>query len=94
VSRLAAVREQLPEAARQLAQLVADNPGQMAVLASGAYLSGAMAARIVRPRNLAEALALILVLDTAISWALPRLLESGVIRLRVRDAAGNADSAA
>lgn len=71
-----------------------DNPGQMAVLASGAYLAGNVAARIVRPRNAAELVALILVLDTAIGWALPRLLESGVIRLKVRDGAGSADPAA
>lgn len=77
-----------------MAQLAVDNPGQMAVLASGLYLGCGVATRIVRPRGPLEAVALVLVLNAAIGYALPRLLESGVIRLKVRDAAGNADPAA
>jgi hypothetical protein len=88
MSVLAAARQNAPETARQLVQLAADNPGQMAVLVSGAYLAGGVAARIVRPRGPLELAALLLVLNAGIGYALPRLLASGVIRLKVRDAHG------
>ena len=44
-------------------QLAADNPGQMALLASGAYLAGGTAARLFRPRGPLELAALLLVLQ-------------------------------
>ncbi len=88
MSILADARAAAPEAARRMVQLAADNPGQAAVLVSGAYLAGGVAARIVRPRGPFELAALLLVLNAGISWALPRLLASGVIRLQVRDAHG------
>lgn len=88
MSRLAAARGAAPETARRIVQLAADNPAQVALLASGAYLAGGTAARLVRPRGPLELAALLLVLHAGIGWAIPRLLASGVIRLRVRDEDG------
>jgi hypothetical protein len=86
---LAAARAAAPDAARRLVQLAADNPAQMAVLVSGAYLAGGLAARLVRPRGPLELAALLIVLNAGIGWGLPRLLDSGVIRLKVRDEDGH-----
>jgi hypothetical protein len=88
MSTLAAARAAAPEAARRMVQLAADNPAQMAVLVSGAYVAGGIAGRLFRPRGPLEAAALLIVLNAGIVWGLPKLLSSGVIRLRVRDAHG------
>lgn len=85
MSQLAAAREAAPEAARRLVEVIADNPGQCAVLAAGGYVAAALAVRALRPRGLLDLLALAIVLDAAAGWAAGALIESGVITLRIRD---------
>ena len=94
MSGLARARARAPEAARQLVQVVADNPGQCALLGAGGYVAAGLAVRAFRPRNLLDLVALAIVLDAATGWATARLIESGFIKLRIRDAGDSADPAA
>lgn len=79
-----AVLDELPELARGVTQLAVDNPTSLALLLSGAYLSGKVAAQIVRPRGPLECLALVLVVNAAVAYGAGRLVRSGVVPIRVR----------
>lgn len=94
MSAVQRARARAPEAARRLVQVIADNPGQCAVLGAGGYVAAGLAVRAFRPRGLLDLIALAIVLDAAAGWAAGRLIESGFIQLRIRDAGDNADPAA
>jgi len=89
VTRLEVIRRTLPGVAADVTELVVDNPATFAVIAASSLVATRVAVRIVRPRNLLEALALVLVLELT----LPRLALVAVDRgwlppIRVRDASG------
>lgn len=82
------VRRAVPEVVRQVAQVVMDNPGQCALLIAAALTAAAAARNLVRPRTLAEAIALFVVLDAGCSYGAAKLIEHQVITFRIRGPGG------
>lgn len=82
-------RRRLPDAVGKMAEVVVDNPGQIALIAAGSMVAAKMALNLMKPRTPGEAIALFIVLQVV----LPRLawacVEKGWITFRVRDDDGN-----
>lgn len=83
--KLEQVREQLPEVARKLAQVTADNPATIALIFAGAVVATRAATNVVRPRTPFEALCLAVVLQAGLSAAAVRAVEAGWLPLKIRD---------
>jgi hypothetical protein len=83
--KLERFRDRLPEAIGKAAQAIADNPVQFGLLLSGVIVAGAAARNIVKPKTLAEVIALEVLLNAAFPYAASQLLERGVLKLRIRD---------
>ena len=88
LERLDDARRQAPAAAAAAAQLVVDNPAQFAVLTAAAIVLTKTAFRIVRPRSLLEAAALLLVLEVAAPRLVTAAIDRGWVTIRIRDAHG------
>lgn len=71
-----------------MAQVVVDNPGQVAAVAAATIVLTRAAVNAVRPRTAVEGLALMLVLQLAVPKLAQLAVERGYLRFRVRDADG------
>lgn len=88
ITRLEQLREDLPEAAANITQLVVDNPAQFALMTAGTIVIARAAFNIVRPRTLLEALALAVVLQIGLPQAALAAIDHGWLKFKVRDAHG------
>jgi hypothetical protein len=88
-SPLERFRLALPEAAGKAAQIVADNPGQFALLMAGTVVLTRVAARIVRPRTPLESVALMIVLQVGLPQLAMTAMARGWLKFRLRDDDGN-----
>jgi hypothetical protein len=87
-ARAERLRRRLPEALKTVTQIAVDNPGQCLLMLAAAVTITAAARNLVRPRTLAEALALAVVLDVGCSWAAAEAIDRGILTFRLRDADG------
>lgn len=87
--RLEAARRAIPRAAAEVAQLAVDNPAQCGLILAGSFVAARVLLNLVRPRTPLEALAVLAVAQAAVPLLAGKLVEKGVIRLRVRDEHGN-----
>jgi uncharacterized membrane protein HdeD (DUF308 family) len=81
-------REKLPETIYGVAQVVADNPGQMALCVAGGIVGARMMANLVQPRNGMQALATLTVCVALGSLLTEQAIKRGILKFRVRDADG------
>lgn len=88
VGRLEQLRDDLPDVAAGITQLVVDNPAQVALMTAGTVVIARAAFNIVRPRTVLEALALAVVLQIGLPRLASAALEHGWIKFKVRDAHG------
>jgi hypothetical protein len=86
--RLEAARRRLPEIAGEMVQVVVDNPGQFLVMGAGALVLTRMAANLMRPRTLLEAIALMITCQAAGTFLAVKAMENGLLQFRLRDADG------
>lgn len=82
------IREKLPEALYGVAQVVADNPGQVALFIAGSIVGARIMGNLVQPRNGVQALATLIVCATAGALLTEQGINRGIIKIRVRDADG------
>lgn len=82
------IRKVLPEKVKEAAQIVIDNPSQFALVASGSFVFSRIMMNLVKPKNLPEALAVMLVCQAGGSYLAMKAVENGVIKFKVRDAHG------
>jgi hypothetical protein len=87
-SRLEALRQGLPHIARDVTQLVVDNPAQFALIGAGTIVLTRAAFRLVKPRNAVEALAVMVVLQLGLPKLALTAMEKEWLRFRIRDADG------
>ncbi len=85
----AALREAAPTAIGRLAELVVDNPIQVGLIMAGGITLTAAARNLVRPRSLAEAVALAVVVEAVAVFGTAALVERGLIPIKVRDHASS-----
>jgi len=78
-------RDRLPAVVGKAAQVIADNPVQFGLMLCGGIVAGAAARNIVKPKTIAEAIALEVLLQAAVPYAVSWLLDSGVLKMRIRD---------
>lgn len=88
MSKLGRIREELPGLAHDVTQIVADNPGQFALIIAGTIVASRAAQNIVRPQTFVEAAALMLVLNAGLAAAAAKLIKSGVLQFQVRSEDG------
>lgn len=79
-----AVRELAPK----MAELVVDNPWQMALLLSGDYVIGRAVVNIVKPRGVLGILACAIVAGAITGAGSAALVGSGLLPMRMRDKDG------
>jgi hypothetical protein len=89
ISRIEQLRQGLPEAVGRMAQVVADNPGQFALILAGTVVASQVAFNLMKPRSVGQALALMIVLNVGLPKLAAAAIERGWITFRVRDADGN-----
>lgn len=87
-SRLENYRRELPNAARFVAQVVVDNPGQVALFMAGSIVIGKIMINAVRPRTVIEALATVAVADAVCILLTKKLINDRVLQFRIRDTDG------
>lgn len=81
-------RQAAPEIVSRMTQLVVDNPGQFALIIAGSMVATRAAMNIVRPRNAAEALALMVVLQVGLPVFGLHAIRKGWLKFKVRDEDG------
>lgn len=87
-SRLDDFRERIPHAVSSAVQVIADNPGQFAIVMAGSYVTTRMLARAVRPYGLFGVLCTVSV-SYALNCKLAEIaIEKGWLKFRVRDENG------
>lgn len=89
ISRVQEWREDLAAGFVQAAAVVADNPGQTAMLLAGTVVVTRAAVNLVRPRTPFQALCLMLVLNVGITKAAVIAAERGVMTWYTRDENGD-----
>jgi hypothetical protein len=88
LQRIERIRQDLPETVGKIAQVVVDNPGQMALIAAATVVLTRAAANIVRPRTPLEGLALLVVLNIAMPKLAMMAAERGWLAFKTRDQDG------
>jgi len=83
--KLEQFRERLPGAVGKAVQIIADNPVPFTLMLCGGIVAGAAARNIVKPKTMLEVIALEVLLQAAAPYAASRLVESGLLKLRIRD---------
>lgn len=86
--RIELARRDVPAAAARLAQVVVDNPGQLAIVAAVTLVAGRAAMNLVRPRTPIEALALLVTLELGMGKGVQLAIDRGWLNFRIRDEAG------
>jgi hypothetical protein len=86
--RAESLRQELPGAVAAITRVVADNPGQFALIAAGTMVATRAAFNLVKPRTALEALALAVVLQVGLPVLATRAIERGWLKFRTRDADG------
>lgn len=87
LERLEEARRQLPATVGAAAGIIADNPAQFAVIASGSYVVTRGLGRLVRPHTIGGALAVSVASYAACWWLLIEARRRGVLEFNVRDPA-------
>jgi hypothetical protein len=82
--RLAEIRDAAPVAVGRVAEIVVDNPGQIAIIIAAAMVAAQAAGNIVRPRNLVQAAALALVLQAGMGKLTAAAIDRGWLNFRIR----------
>jgi hypothetical protein len=77
-------RRRVPEAVRDVTQVVVDNPGQVAVVFAGTVVLTRVLANLMRPRGPLEFLALAVTCQVAGTFLAARAVDAGLLRFRVR----------
>jgi hypothetical protein len=78
------VRRAVPETVRDVAQVVVDNPGQVAVVFAGSVVMTRVMANLMRPRGPLELLALMITCQAAGTYLAARAVDAGLLRFRLR----------
>jgi hypothetical protein len=86
--RAESFRQELPGAVAAITRVVADNPGQFALITAGAMVATRAAFSLVKPRTALEVLALAVVLQVGLPVLATTAVERGWLKFRTRDAAG------
>lgn len=79
------VRRRIPATVGATAGIIADNPAQFAVIASGSYVVTRGLGRLVRPYTIGGALMVGVASYAACSWLLAEAQRRGVLEFKVRD---------
>jgi hypothetical protein len=78
------VRRRIPETVKDMAQVVVDNPGQVAVVAAGGMVLTRVMANLMRPRGPLEFLAMTLTCQVVGTFLAIKAVDAGLLRFRVR----------
>ena len=81
-------RAETPEQVRVMAQLVLDNPRELALVGAGSIVVSKILLNAVRPRGLLEGLAVIVVASMLCGAGGAELVRRGYLNFKVRDQAG------
>lgn len=84
-SRLEELRTRAPAIAGAVVQVVADNPAQLALVASGAYVVTRGLGRLVRPNSMGGAIMTAVASYALCGWLVGEAQRRGVLVFRVRD---------
>jgi hypothetical protein len=83
----------VPEAVREITQVVVDNPGQVAVIFAGTVVMTRVVANLMRPRGPLEFLALAITCQAAGTFLAAKAVDAGLLRFRVRGPDGELPAA-
>lgn len=86
-------RRRVPEAVREITQVVVDNPGQVAVIFAGTVVMTRVVANLMRPRGPLEFLALAITCQAAGTFLAAKAVDAGLLRFRVRGPDGELPAA-
>lgn len=82
------VRDALPVIAGRVTELIVDNPAQFGLMIAGSMVATRVAMNLVRPRNAAEALALMVVLNVGLPALGMHAIRKGWLKFKIRDENG------